>query len=71
MEATYSEWLDAETPAELTRLEREIQLLIAIDTVLLFIPLRPLSSQGRLEQQSSERSRGKDRHPRLWNVSKS
>jgi peptide/nickel transport system substrate-binding protein len=67
MEATYSEWLDAETPAELTRLERKIQL-IAIDTVP-FIPLgryRP-----RVAWSKSLSDPGKGPAPTFWNVSKS
>jgi peptide/nickel transport system substrate-binding protein len=67
METAYNAWLDAETPAEMTRLERQIQL-IAIDSVP-FIPLgryRP-----RIAWSRSLSDPGKGPAPTFWNVSKS
>jgi peptide/nickel transport system substrate-binding protein len=66
MEAAYDAWLDAETPAEQTRLEREIQL-IAIDAVP-FVPLgryRP-----RIAWSKSISDPGKGPAPTFWNVRK-
>ncbi|MGD0434342.1 MAG: ABC transporter substrate-binding protein, partial [Acetobacteraceae bacterium] len=67
METAYSQWLDAETPAERTRLEREIQL-IAIDTVP-FIPLGRYLP--RVAWSKSLSDPGKGPAPTFWNVSKS
>ena len=67
MEAAYAEWLDAESPADQTRLERKIQL-IAIDSVP-FIPLgryRP-----RVAWSRSLSDPGKGPAPTFWNVTKS
>ena len=68
METAYNAWLDADTQAEQTALERKIQL-IAVDRVP-FIPLGPLSAQGGVEQ-IDQRSRERARADILWNVSKS
>ncbi len=66
MEAAYAQWLDADTPAEQTRFEREIQL-IAVDQV----PLIPL---GRYRPQAAWRRAisdpGKGPALTFWNVSK-
>ena len=67
MEAAYNAWLDADTPAGQTELERKIQL-IAIDQVP-FIPLgryRP-----RVAWSKSISDPGKGPAPTFWNVSKS
>jgi peptide/nickel transport system substrate-binding protein len=66
MEAAYAQWLDAEAPAELTRLEREIQL-IAIDGVP-FIPLGRYLP--RVAWRKSISDPGKGPAPTFWNVSK-
>ena len=66
MEVAYADWLNAETPEELTRLESKIELL-AIDTVP-FIPLgryRP-----RVAWSRSISDPGKGPAPTFWNVSK-
>ncbi len=66
MEAAYADWLNAEAPEELTRLERKIELL-AIDSVP-FIPLgryRPSIAYSR-----SISDPGKGPAPTFWNVSK-
>ena len=66
MEAAYAEWLDAETPAELTRLERKIHLS-AVDTVP-FIPLGRYRPQVAWSRALSDP--GKGPAPTFWNVSK-
>ena len=66
MEAAYGAWLDAEAPAEMTRLERAIHL-IAMESVP-FIPLgryRPKAAWSR-----SLSDPGKGPAPTFWNVSK-
>jgi len=66
MEAAYNAWLDADTKAEQTRLERQIQL-IAIDQVP-FIPLgRYLPT---IAWSTSISDPGKGPAPTFWNVSK-
>ena len=66
MEAAYAQWLDADTPAEQTRLEREIQL-IAVDQVP-FIPLGRYRPQAAWRRAISDP--GKGPAPTFWNVSK-
>jgi len=67
METAYNAWLDADTEAEQTRLERRIQL-IAIDQVP-FIPLgRYLPT---IAWSKSITDPGKGPAPTFWNVSKS
>jgi peptide/nickel transport system substrate-binding protein len=67
MEAEYDAWLDAETPAELTALERKIQL-IAMDSV----PYVPLGRYlPRVAWNKSVSDPGKGPAPTFWNVSKS
>jgi peptide/nickel transport system substrate-binding protein len=67
MESAYNAWLDADTEAEQTRLERQIQL-IAIDQVP-FIPLgRYLPT---IAWSKSITDPGKGPAPTFWNVSKS
>ena len=66
MEAAYAAWLDAEQPAELTRLEREIELIAMADVP--FIPLgryRPRVAWSRALSDP-----GKGPAPTFWNVSK-
>jgi peptide/nickel transport system substrate-binding protein len=67
MEAAYNAWLDAETPAELTRLERQIEL-ISVDSVP-FIPLGRYLP--RVAWSKSLSDPGKGPAPTFWNVSKS
>jgi peptide/nickel transport system substrate-binding protein len=67
MEATYNAWLDADSPAEQTELERKIQL-IAIDTVP-FIPLGRYLPRVAWSKRISDP--GKGPAPTFWNVSKS
>lgn len=67
MEATYSEWLDAESPTEMTRLERKIQLL-AMDSVP-FIPLGRYLPRAGWSRSLSDPAKGPV--PTFWNVSKS
>ena len=66
MEAAYAEWLDAETPSEMTRLERKIHL-IAMDTVP-FIPLGRYRPKVAWSKTLSDP--GKGPAPTFWNVSK-
>jgi peptide/nickel transport system substrate-binding protein len=66
IEATYAEWLDAETPTELTRLERKIQLL-AVESVP-FIPLGRYLPRVAWSRSLSDP--GKGPAPTFWNVSK-
>ena len=67
MEAAYNAWLDADTEAEQTRLERKIQL-IAIDQVP-FIPLGRYLPTVAWSKSISDP--GKGPAPTFWNVSKS
>ena len=66
MEAAYHAWLDAETPGELTRLEREIHLN-AIETVP-FIPLGRYRPNAAWSRRLSDP--GKGPAPTFWNVRK-
>jgi peptide/nickel transport system substrate-binding protein len=66
MEAAYSAWLDADTPAEQTRLERQIHLL-AVDSVP-FIPLGRYLPRAAWSRSLSDP--GKGPAPTFWNVSK-
>lgn len=67
MEQAYAEWLDAEAPAEQTRLERQIQL-IALDAVP-FVPLGRYLPRAAWRRSLSDP--GKGPAPTFWNVSKS
>jgi peptide/nickel transport system substrate-binding protein len=67
MEVAYNAWLDAESPAEQTELERKIQL-IAIDAVP-FIPLGRYLPRTAWSKGLSDP--GKGPAPTFWNVSKS
>jgi peptide/nickel transport system substrate-binding protein len=66
IEAAYAEWLDAETPTELTRLERKIELL-AVESVP-FIPLGRYLPRVAWSRSLSDP--GKGPAPTFWNVSK-
>lgn len=66
IEAAYADWLDAETPAELTRLERQIQLL-AVDSVP-FIPLGRYLPRVAWSRSLSDPVKGPV--PTFWNVTK-
>jgi peptide/nickel transport system substrate-binding protein len=67
MEAAYAAWLDAEDPAELTRLEREIELIATAD-----VPFIPLGRyRPRVAWSRSLSDPGKGPAPTFWNVSKS
>lgn len=67
IEAAYEAWLDAETPEEQTRLERQIHL-IAVDQVP-FIPLGRYRPRAAWSRRISDP--GKGPAPTFWNVSKS
>ncbi len=66
MEAAYSAWLDAETPADLTRLERDIHR-IAVASVP-FIPLGRYRPRAAWSTAISDP--GKGPAPTFWGVSK-
>jgi peptide/nickel transport system substrate-binding protein len=66
MEAAYNAWLDADTPAEQEKLEKQIQL-IAIDQVP-FIPLGRYLPTIAWSRSISDP--GKGPAPTFWNVSK-
>jgi peptide/nickel transport system substrate-binding protein len=66
MEAAYNAWLDAETPEEQARLEKQIQL-IAVDQVP-FIPLGRYLPTIAWSRSISDP--GKGPAPTFWNVSK-
>ena len=67
MEAAYNAWLDADTEAEQTALERKIQL-IAVDQVP-FIPLGRYRPRVAWSKRISDP--GKGPAPTFWNISKS
>ena len=67
MEAAYAAWLDADSPAELTRLEREIEL-IATENVP-FIPLGRYLPRVAWSKGISDPGGGPA--PTFWNVTKS
>ncbi len=66
MEAAYAEWLDAEKPEDLTRIEKKIHL-IAVESVP-FVPLGRYRPSAAWSKGISDP--GKGPAPTFWNVSK-